>query len=43
MPYDTLLADRVREYLTELPKFKVEEKEIFRRAFLSKVAQFLTY
>jgi hypothetical protein len=30
MPYDTLLADRVREYLAEFPKLEIEEKEMFR-------------
>lgn len=30
MAYDTLLADRVREYLAEFPKLEIEEKEMFR-------------
>ena len=30
MVYDTLLADRVREYLAEFPELKIEEKEMFR-------------
>ena len=30
MTYDTLLADRVREYLAEFPKLEIEEKEMFR-------------
>jgi hypothetical protein len=30
MPYDTILADRVREYLTEFTEHKIEEKEMFR-------------
>lgn len=29
MAYDTLLADRVREYLAEFPKLEIEEKEMF--------------
>jgi hypothetical protein len=29
MAYDTLLADRVREYLAAFPKFEIEEKEMF--------------
>ena len=29
MAYDTLLADRVREYLAEFPKLDIEEKEMF--------------
>lgn len=35
MPYDTKLADRVREYLSQFPKIKIEEKKMFRgRAFM---------
>lgn len=30
MTYDTQLADRVREYLTEFPKLDIEEKKMFR-------------
>ena len=30
MAYDTLLADRVREHLSEFPKLEIEEKEMFR-------------
>jgi TfoX/Sxy family transcriptional regulator of competence genes len=30
MAYDIKLADRIREYLLEYPKLKVEEKEMFR-------------
>jgi hypothetical protein len=30
MPYNTELADRVREYLCGFPKLKVEEKKMFR-------------
>jgi len=30
MAYDTLLANRVREYLAEFQKLKIEEKEMFR-------------
>lgn len=30
MAYDTLLADRVREYLAEFPRLEIEEKEMFR-------------
>jgi len=29
MAYDTMLADRIREYLTRFTKMKVEEKEMF--------------
>lgn len=29
MPYDLKLADRVREYLAELPGLEIEEKEMF--------------
>ncbi len=29
MAYDTLLADRVREYLAEIPNIEIEEKEMF--------------
>jgi TfoX/Sxy family transcriptional regulator of competence genes len=29
MPYDTNLADRIREYLTRFPKLKIEEKKMF--------------
>jgi TfoX/Sxy family transcriptional regulator of competence genes len=29
MPYDTNLANRIREYLSKIPKLKVEEKEMF--------------
>ena len=30
MAYDIELADRIREYLVQFPKLKVEEKEMFR-------------
>lgn len=30
MPYDIKLANKIREYLSEQPKIKVEEKEMFR-------------
>lgn len=30
MAYDILLADRIREYLLNFPKLKVEEKEMFK-------------
>ncbi len=30
MAYDTKLADRIREYLFEFPRLKVEEKKMFR-------------
>jgi hypothetical protein len=30
MPYDTKLAERVREYLAQFPKLKIEEKKMFR-------------
>ncbi len=30
MRYDTLLADRIREYLSDFTKRKVEEKEMFK-------------
>ncbi|MEO6305810.1 MAG: TfoX/Sxy family protein [Bacteroidia bacterium] len=30
MAYDTNLGDRIREYLLNFPKLKVEEKEMFR-------------
>ena len=29
MSYDTKLADRIREYLVEFPKLKIEEKKMF--------------
>lgn len=29
MAYDTKLADRIREYLVDFPKLKVEEKKMF--------------
>lgn len=29
MPYDTKLADKVREYLISFPDLKIEEKEMF--------------
>lgn len=29
MAYDTKLADRVREYLAEIPNLQIEEKEMF--------------
>lgn len=29
MAYDTLLADRVREYLAEFPKLDIKEKQMF--------------
>ena len=29
MAYDTSLADRIREYLLNFPKLKIEEKEMF--------------
>ena len=29
MPYDTKLADRIREYLVEFPILKIEEKKMF--------------
>ena len=30
MPYDTNLADRIREYLIKFPNLKIEEKKMFR-------------
>jgi TfoX-like protein len=30
MAYDTKLVDRIREYLIQFPKLKIEEKEMFR-------------
>jgi hypothetical protein len=30
MAYDIKLADRIREYLVQFPKLKVEEKKMFR-------------
>lgn len=30
MAYDIKLADRIREYLVQFPKLKIEEKEMFR-------------
>ena len=30
MAYDTKLADRIREYLSAIPKIKIEEKKMFR-------------
>lgn len=30
MAYDVKLADRIREYLVQFPKLKIEEKEMFR-------------
>ena len=30
MAYDTKLADRIREYLSVIPKIKIEEKKMFR-------------
>jgi len=30
MPYDTILAGRIREHLREIPGLKVEEKKMFR-------------
>lgn len=30
MAYDLRLVDRIREHLTDFPKFKVEKKEMFR-------------
>jgi hypothetical protein len=30
MAYDIALADRVREYLTQFPNLKIEEKKMFR-------------
>ena len=30
MAFDTILADRVRNYLTSLPNLEVEEKKMFR-------------
>jgi hypothetical protein len=30
MAYDIKLADRIREYLIQFPKLKIEEKEMFR-------------
>jgi len=29
MGYDTKLADRIREYLAEIPNLKIEEKKMF--------------
>ncbi|WP_207420295.1 TfoX/Sxy family protein [Desertivirga brevis] len=29
MPYDSQLADRVRNYLSEIPQLQIEEKEMF--------------
>ncbi|MBA3683419.1 MAG: TfoX/Sxy family protein [Bacteroidetes bacterium] len=30
MAYDTTLSDRIREYLLNFPKLKIEEKEMFK-------------
>ena len=30
MAYDTKLADRIREYLAEIPNLEIEEKKMFR-------------
>ena len=30
MAYDTKLADRIREYLAEIPDLEIEEKKMFR-------------
>ena len=30
MPYNTRLADRIREHLLKFPKLKIEEKKMFR-------------
>jgi len=30
MPYDIKLAAKIREYLNEIPKIKIEEKKMFR-------------
>ena len=30
MAYDTTLADKVRKYLAQFPKLKIEEKKMFR-------------
>jgi len=30
MAYDTGLADKIREYLSQVPKLKIEEKKMFR-------------
>ncbi len=30
MAYNTKLADRVKEYLANIPKLKIEEKKMFR-------------
>lgn len=30
MAYDLKLADRIREYLVQFPKLKIDEKEMFR-------------
>lgn len=30
MAYDTELADRIREYLAQFPRLKIEEKKMFR-------------
>ncbi|MBL7913043.1 MAG: TfoX/Sxy family protein [Bacteroidia bacterium] len=30
MAYDTQLANRIREYLSNFPKLKIEEKEMFK-------------
>jgi hypothetical protein len=30
MAYDTKLADRIREYLVEIPNLEIEEKKMFR-------------
>ena len=30
MAYDTKVADRIREYLAQFPKLKIEEKKMFR-------------
>jgi hypothetical protein len=30
MAYDTILADRVREYLADFPNLEIEEKKMFR-------------
>lgn len=30
MAYDTRLAERIREYLSEKPRLKIEEKQMFR-------------
>jgi TfoX/Sxy family transcriptional regulator of competence genes len=30
MPYNTILADRIREYFANVPNLKIEEKKMFR-------------